>query len=522
MAKTNPPLEPGRNCWRIEAATRAAVIIDADAYFRLARAAMAKAEQQLLLIGWDFDGRIKLVQNSEDEAPARVGSFLEWLVGARKRLHVHILRWDTGALKAMFRGSTLLTMLRWKAHPRISARLDAFHPPAASHHQKIVVIDDCLAFCGGIDMTADRWDTRDHRADEPARVEPNGLPYGPWHDATTALAGPVAKALGELCRTRWQLAGGKALPEPTDASPPWPEGLEAEFTDVEVAISRSSPEMPGQPPVREIEALYLNLIARAERWIYAESQYFASRRIAEAIARRLDEPDGPEIVIVNPVSAQGWLEPIAMDTARARLIEALRRRDRHGRFRVYHAENEAGEPIYIHAKVTVIDGEILRVGSSNFNNRSMRLDTECDVTIDSTRPANAHAAPAIAEVAHALVAEHTAADPATVARHLAETGSLIATIEALSPATGRRLRPYKDPDLNSVEEWLADNEVLDPEGPEEMFEALSNRGGLLHRLRPGHQAPVPPALYAAGAVAAATAGGILGTVLWRRRGGARD
>jgi phosphatidylserine/phosphatidylglycerophosphate/cardiolipin synthase-like enzyme len=517
MAKLSPALEPGRNCWRIEPATRAAVIIDADAYFRLARAAMRKAEEQLLLIGWDFDGRIKLVTEEEDEAPARVGAFLEWLVEARKSLHVHILRWDTGAIKSMFRGSTILTLLRWMAHPRITAKLDGFHPPAASHHQKIVVIDDCLAFCGGIDMTADRWDTREHRAEEPGRVEPDGTPYGPWHDATTALAGPVAKALGELCRTRWQLAGGKPLPEPSEnVSPPWPEGLDATFTDVEVAISRSSPEMPDQPPVREIEALYLDLIARAERWIYAESQYFASRRIAEAVARRLDEPDGPEIVIVNPVSAQGWLEPIAMDTARARLIEALRRRDRHGRFRVYHAENEAGEPIYIHAKVTVVDGEILRVGSSNFNNRSMRLDTECDVTIDSTRAGSEHAAPAIANVAHALVGEHTGAEPEAVARHMAETGSLIATIEALSPATGRRLRAYEDPDLNSVEKWLADNEVLDPEGPEEMFEVFSKRG-LMRRLRPGHEAPVPPAIYAAGAVAAAALGGVA-TLLWRRRG----
>jgi phosphatidylserine/phosphatidylglycerophosphate/cardiolipin synthase-like enzyme len=277
--------------------------------------------------------------------------------------------------------------------------------------------------------------------------------------------------------------------------------------------------MPDQPAVREIEALYLDLIARAERWIYAESQYFASRKIAEAIARRLDEPDGPEIVIVNPVSAQGWLEPIAMDTARARLIEALRRRDRHGRFRVYHAENDAGEPIYIHAKVTVIDGEILRVGSSNFNNRSMRLDTECDVTIDSTRADNARAGEAIAHVAHALVAEHTGSEPDVVARRLAETGSLIATIEALSPASGRRLRAYEAPDLNSIEEWLADNEVLDPEGPEEMFEALAERGGLLRRLRPGHEAPAPVALYAAGAAAAAVAvGGMIGVALWRRRG----
>jgi hypothetical protein len=66
-------------------------------------------------------------------------------------------------------------------------------------------------------------------------------------------------------------------------------------------------------------AKYLALIARARRYIYAESQYFASRRIAEAIAHRLEEPDRPEFVLVNPFKSQGWLEPVAMDTARARL-----------------------------------------------------------------------------------------------------------------------------------------------------------------------------------------------------------
>ena len=90
-------------------------------------------------------------------------------------------------------------------------KLDGAHPPGASHHQKIVVIDDSLAFCGGIDMTGDRWDTREHRDDEPRRITPGGAPYAPWHDATTAIEGPAAAALGELARDRWRRAGGAAL-----------------------------------------------------------------------------------------------------------------------------------------------------------------------------------------------------------------------------------------------------------------------------------------------------------------------
>ena len=79
--------------------------------------------------------------------------------------------------------------------------------------------------------------------------------------------------------------------------------------------------------------------------IYAESQYFAARRIAEAMAERLAEPDGPEIVLVNPSVAHGWLEPIAMDTARARLTQYMRRADARGRFRLYHPVTAGARPI---------------------------------------------------------------------------------------------------------------------------------------------------------------------------------
>ena len=467
---------PPRAVWRTERATRAAVVVDADAYFRAARQAMLKARHQILLIGWDFDARIKLdFDGDHPEVPATVGDFIGWLIDRTPGLEVYILRWDKGALKTLFRGKTLWTLTKWRfGRRRIHLKLDSHHPVAASHHQKIVVIDDRLAFCGGIDMTDERWDTREHADGDPHRVSPSGTRYKPWHDATTALEGPAAAALGELCRARWAIAGGGHVPAPpATAHACWPESLTPDFTDTEVAISRSQPEYDGQPAVREIEELYLSLIAQAKRHIYAESQYFASRRVAEAIARRLAEPDPPEIVIVNPVTAQGWLEPVAMDTARARLVAALNRRDHRGRLRIYHPVTNAGEPIYVHAKILVVDDSVIRIGSSNFNNRSLRLDTECDVTIRDDRPT-------IAAIRDGLVAEHLGIDPSDVATGIASDG-LIATIER-HRGSGRTLIPYEIPDLSAVEEWLADNEVLDPEGPGEMFEALSKRG-LLRRLR---------------------------------------
>ncbi|MBE7182791.1 MAG: phospholipase [Methylobacterium mesophilicum] len=480
------PAEPAAGTfWRVERATRASVIVDADDYFTHLRSAMLKARRRILLIGWDFDARIDFGDGGSDGGPLTVGPFISWLVKQHPGLNVHILRWDTGALKMLFHPRTLLTTLRWMRDPQIFLKLDGHHPLAGSHHQKIVVIDDDVAFCGGIDMTRSRWDTRCHDDDAPRRIEPNGRPYGPWHDATTALEGPVARALGDMGRARWRAAGGPALEPVRDGASCWPEKLSADFKNVPVGISRTLPAMRDHDAIHEIEALCVSLIGRAKRWIYAESQYFASRRIAEAIARRLHEEDGPEIVVVNPTTANGWLEPIAMDTARARLVAVLRECDVHDRFRMYHPFTTEGEPIYVHAKVMVIDDEVLRVGSSNFNNRSLRLDSECDVTFDATLSGSETVRSTIGGIRNALLAEHLGTDCGTVEAKLAETGSLIATVEALR-TPGRSLRSYELPVLAQIQKWLADTKLLDPEGAQEMFEPLSRRVGLLSRLRHRH------------------------------------
>jgi phosphatidylserine/phosphatidylglycerophosphate/cardiolipin synthase-like enzyme len=470
--------------WRRERAENVAIIIDAERYFEVAREAFLQATKRIMLVGWDFDARVRLSGGERlPGEPAAIGDFLYWVVERTPELELYLLRWDVGALKALFRGSTALTVLKWMRHPRIHTKLDGHHPTGGSHHQKIVSIDDCLAFCGGIDITGARWDTRAHRDDEPRRVGPTGKSYAPWHDATTALAGAAASALADLCRERWQRASGEALQPVKAERPCWPGNLDADFTGLDVAIARTFPEMPDAPGVHEIERLFVAQIESARRLVYVESQYFASRKIAEAIARRLDEPDGPEIVILNPVAAEGWLQPVAMDTARARLMEALRRRDRNGHLAMYHPYTADGEPIYVHAKIMIIDDRELRVGSANLNNRSMRLDSECDILVTGDSDATAST---ITAIRNGLLAEHLARPIEVVTATLDRTGSLIATIEQLR-RDGARLRPYTVPDLSTVEAWLADNEVLDPEGPDEMFEPLTKRGifrGRLSRPKP--------------------------------------
>jgi phosphatidylserine/phosphatidylglycerophosphate/cardiolipin synthase-like enzyme len=479
--------------WRRASATQATLVVDAADYFAAARLGMLQARHRIMLIGWDFDARIQLADSATrlPGEPRTLGSFVLWLVEKNPALEVFLLRWNIGALRTLFRGTTLFTLMRWMAHPRIHTRLDAASTPGAAQHHKIVVIDDRLAFCGGIDMTSNRWDTPAHLDDDPRRTMPNGAPYGPWHDTAMALQGPAAAALGELSRERWREAGGRALaPVPllnaeSGGTAPWPETLVPHFRDVSVAISRTSPATAGGSTILEVEEAFLAEIAAARRYIFAESQYFAARRIAEAMAERLAETDGPEIVLITPERAHGWLEPIAMDTARARLVEVIRHADTHHRFRLYHPVTAAGRPIYVHAKVLIVDDRVLHVGSSNMNNRSLRLDTECDVVIDAASAANAGNTEAIGEaiggLRDRLLGEHLGLAPVSVHARIEAEGSLIAAIEALRGG-GRSLRPYEVPLLNDVEIWLADNQLLDPEGPEDIFKPLSQRG-LLRRLR---------------------------------------
>lgn len=499
MAAPEPDQQnvPGGSVWQFARASRAHIVIDAAAYFTLMRDAMLRARQRIMLVGWDFDTRIHLGQGrrwwhgpDKQTMPARLGAFVVWLCRRTPGLQVRVLKWNFGALKFIFRGSMILDLIRWWWDRAIDFKFDSAHPLGCSHHQKVVVIDDRFAVCGGIDMTSDRWDTPEHLEGDARRRMPFGRRiFGPWHDLTMLVEGDAARALGDLGRERWAQAGARPMePCRPQVSSPWPYRLKAEFTDVEIGIARTRSAWGGVSAVHEIENLFVEHIHRARHFIYAESQYFAARRIAEAIAARVSEPDPPEIVLINPVSSSGWLEQTAMDGARIRLCHAIAERDHRQRFRIFTPCNAAGTPIYVHAKMMIVDDEVVRIGSANMNNRSMGLDSECDVFIDAARPGNAHAVPGITRLRHTLLAEHTGMPVEDVATALARDPAMIALIET-APRTGKRLDPFVLRPLSENEKAVADNALLDPERPGELFEPFSRRrglfrhGGLLNRPR---------------------------------------
>ncbi|OZA94712.1 MAG: phospholipase [Erythrobacter sp. 34-65-8] len=449
--------------------------------------AMLRAEQRILMIGWDFDTRIHLEtgrrwwrKGTDRSHPSRLGSFILWLNRHRPGLDIKMLKWGMGMIPMALRGSMALDLLRWAPRRRIDFKWDSAHPMGACHHQKIVVIDDQLAVCGGIDMTRGRWDTRDHVEDDPRRRWSRWKQYGPWHDATMIMAGAIVKDLDELGRDRWCRAGGDALtPVNPTTGKCWPEGLEPQFENVEVGIARTRAAHENSPQVCEIADLFERQIREARHFIYAESQYFASRRIADAIARRMAEPDPPEILIVHPANADGWLEQQAMDHARAQLVRTLGEVDQAGRFNLY-VPYTGETPIYVHSKIMIVDDAIIRIGSANMNNRSMGLDSECDVFIDARRPGNAHARGAIANLRHSLLAEHCGLEMDDVPRLIEQAGSMHAMIQALGQERTRTLRRFDLEQLNGMAETLAESAMLDPERPDELLEPFA-KGGLFRK-----------------------------------------
>jgi phospholipase D1/2 len=470
-------LQAGRNCWRIERAQRLSVLIDAAAYFGALRDSLRQADRSIRIVGWDVDSRVEIVADpgraadGEDTLPRPLGDLLNALARRRRGLRVELLEWDFPMLYAPDRQVLPVYALGWQTHRRVSFCLAGDHPVGASHHQKLVVVDDAVAYVGGIDLTSCRWDTSAHTPDDPRRRTADDTDYPPFHDVQVVLDGAAARALGELVRTRWQRATRRSQCPPPRASAdppvaPWPAHVAPDFEQVDVAIARTEAAHAGRPQVEEVRQLLVDAIGAARRWLYIENQYFSSSVIADVVAERLQAEQGPEIVVVTRRRAGGWLEEATMSVLRARVLERLRGYDRHGRLRVYYPDAQGLDEvsIVVHSKLLVADDRLLIVGSANLNNRSLVLDTECCVALEAGEGESAAASAAIARVRDRLLAEHLGVEADAVAAALRRSGSLVETVEALRGGA-RTLVPLDAAVPEELDGLVPEAALVDPEAP---------------------------------------------------------
>lgn len=460
-------LNEGKNCWQIANADRISFLIDAASYFSAFVEAIKRAQKSILIVGWDIDSRISLVRGDETmELPNRLGDFLNEVVSRTEGLEAHVLAWDFAMIYALEREPLPIFKLGLSTHKRLHFEMDGRHPVGASHHQKIVVVDDRIAFVGGIDLARFRWDTPEHEVGDPRRVDESGQRYRPFHDVQMAVSGEAAAVLGDLVRERWRRATDKRLdaPELKGEKEVWPPNLVPDLTDVAVAVARTEPNYRDYPEVREVEALYCDAIDAARRFIYIENQYLTSKVVGDALAGSLEQGEGPEILIVLPEKSSGWLEESTMDALRAHLLKHLQEKDRFGRLGIYfpHMPGLGEDCINLHSKVLVVDNNFLRIGSSNLSNRSMGFDTECDLAIEANDDERIEAA--IEKFRNRLIGEHLGVPAEAVAEKIFGKESVLRAVDELK-GPGRSLRPLKTNVPEFLENLMQNSILVDPERP---------------------------------------------------------
>jgi phosphatidylserine/phosphatidylglycerophosphate/cardiolipin synthase-like enzyme len=354
----------------------------------------------------------------------------------------------------------------------------------------MIVVDDAIGFCGGGDIGPDRWDTPLHLDDDPRReVRKHAKQdFASRHEVMGVVEGAPARALGALFRDRWARCTGEVLPEPPKVRPPWPAAVAAQFSGVEVGLSRTVAAWRDYPEIREVEALHLAAIREARRCIYMENQYFTSPLIAAALAARLREAQGPEVVLIGTEHSPSYFDEMTMDGTRARFLARLRRADKHGRFQAYSPVTTLGRIIIVHAKLTIIDDRLLRIGSANINNRSMGFDTECDMSFEAAGRAGTGARREIERLRTKLLAHWLGCDEAIMDAAIRKAGAVGVGVEALRNAGYARLRPIELKPLRPLGELVADYHLGDPVGPGDNWRPWARKQALTNAERRGREA----------------------------------
>jgi phosphatidylserine/phosphatidylglycerophosphate/cardiolipin synthase-like enzyme len=464
-------LRAGRNVWREVTAEAAGVIVDASDYYYAFYWAARAARRSILISGWQFDSGVQLLRGADvpPGAEVRFLKFLDGLCESNPALHICILAWDFHMVFAGEREWIQRVYFHWMTNKRFHFRFDDAPLAGGSHHQKFVVVDGRLAFLGGMDVCESRWDDRCHLAVNPVRVS-RGRPQKPYHDAQVYLAGGEGPAvLEEMFFDRWQRSGGtppRLPPALTDGDAHRLRGA-IDFGAGRVALSRTDPRADGDT-IREVERLFEDAVARAERLLYIETQYFSSQRIYEALVARMRDSARArlQIVVVVNERAEALKEEIAVGLRQAKNIEGLRAvaaETGHDLGCYYTvcagASEETFRATYIHSKLMVVDDTFLTVGSANLTNRSMGVDSELHASWEVRQVGERKLGRCIRRVRVSLLAEHSGLSGVAAVRRLVAIDGLVRRLDENAARPEARLLEHGPP----TEMQKAALAVIDPQ-----------------------------------------------------------
>ncbi|HKG02329.1 MAG TPA: phospholipase D family protein [Conexibacter sp.] len=353
-AEGNPPPRSGN---------RLDVLVDGQRAIGEIYAALKQARSHVHIAGWHITPSFALDRDGDSPTTLR-----DLLAELAERVDVRVLVW-AGPPAPVFepkRSDVKQIQDELTRGTRISCVLDARERTMHCHHEKLVIVDDEVAFVGGIDLTSlsgDRWDHTEHPA--AGRLG--------WHDVATRLRGPAVADVAEHFRARWQEVADEPLP------PPRAQPFAGETT---VQVLRTVPDgtydFASKGDFRILDA-YVRALRSAQRLIYLENQFLWSTEIAEILAAKLQDPptDAFRLVLLLPAHPNN-----GADTTRGqlgRLIEAAKDSRRLLAATISCRSGARTHPLYVHAKVGIVDDRWLTVGSANLNEHSLFNDTEMNV-----------------------------------------------------------------------------------------------------------------------------------------------
>ena len=441
---------PGDQAWSTGNVVRP--LVHGAAYFaQLARSIEAARPGDLVLFtDWRGDGDERLLGDEGSEVLRLLGE------ADRRGVDVRGLIWRSHLDALSFSAHENRTLGIRLQEQGAEALLDMRVRTGGSHHQKLVVVryqgrpEDDVAYVGGVDLSHSRRDDARHEGDPQA--QPMAPAYGPtpaWHDVQVMISGPAVRDVETVFRERWEdptplsqnplfwlhdkLSHTDLSPDPLPEQAPAPAPVEGGTHTVQLLRTypnlRHGRDYPfARGGERSVARGYSKALARAERLVTIEDQYLWSLDVARAFAETLgSSPELRVVAVLPPVPDQaGALSRVPQDFARQETVELLRRAGG-DRVAFFSLENHAGRPVYVHAKVCVMDDVWATVGSDNFNRRSWTHDSELSaVVLDTASP---DGEPGVSSYARrlrlVLAAEHLDREVGA-ARFPGDTGHLLA------------------------------------------------------------------------------------------------
>ncbi len=344
----------------LRAGNRIEVLVDGETALPRIADELEVARSHVHLAGWFFSPGFRLRSD---------GPGLRDVLGElAERVDVRMLSWAGSPLPLFHPDRKQGREMReaFTRGTRIRCALDSRERPMHCHHEKLVIVDDRVAFVGGIDLTdyaGRRFDRRDH----PVRDALG------WHDAACRVEGSVVRDVAEHFRLRWEAVTGDVLAEPGEVEP---------AGDVELQLVRTVPEriyprLPGGD--FSILESYLRGLRSAQRLIYLENQFLWSPEVSEVLIDKLRRPpsDDFRMLVLLPAHPNN-----GGDYTRGQLGRLVEADAGNGRFLACTLHQRSGKdsrPVYVHAKIGIVDDEWLTLGSANLNEHSLFNDTEVNV-----------------------------------------------------------------------------------------------------------------------------------------------